>query len=346
MLFPGSIRSHHNPGEVLDKPGQLAKLWSRHLPHPRCPAARMFDSSSLRLAHPESPAARYIEWSSGVLPHPNSPAGRSYLWADGRNATDHSTDSELAHSRLAVEASLDKHSDSLRETLPDTGLRAIYDRQMGLLKESYGFMKSFSIIDPARVLHEVQRQIGWVHCHLQGTLTGSYYIAVGSILSELNLVQAQPIDGDNGKLLSHIQSLSELYYQAAIGSIQEHLAQASNAGKQEELIQRWRARMLACAAGGAGGALESPVEAPPPPQRKPPKNSDSSGTKVKTWIAIRLLDEDGNPVPDVAYSVTLPDGSVMTGSLDNQGLARFDDIDPGQCQVSFPEIHAKEWKGR
>ena len=173
------MRSHHIPGVALDKPGQLAKLWSRHLPHPRCPAARMFDSSSLKLAHPESPAARYIEWGSGVLPHPNSPAGRGYLWATSGNANDHSTDSELALSRLAIEASLDRHSDSLREILPDTGLRGIYDRQMGLLKETYGFMKSFSIIDPARVLHEVQRQIGWVHCHLQGTLTGSYYTAVG-----------------------------------------------------------------------------------------------------------------------------------------------------------------------
>jgi hypothetical protein len=34
----------------------------------------------------------------------------------------------------------------------------------------------------------------------------------------------------------------------------------------------------------------------------------------------------------------------MTGSLDDQGFARFDDIDPGKCLVSFPEIHAKEWK--
>jgi type VI secretion system secreted protein VgrG len=57
-----------------------------------------------------------------------------------------------------------------------------------------------------------------------------------------------------------------------------------------------------------------------------------------------LTDEHGNPVPDVSYSVTLPDGSVMTGSLDDQGFARFDDIDPGKCLVSFPEIHAKEWK--
>jgi hypothetical protein len=215
---------------------------------------------------------------------------------------------------------------------------------MRLLKEAYGFMMSFSVIDPVRVLREVQRQIGWVHCHLQGTLTGSYKTAVGSMLDELNLLPAQPTDGDKGKLLSHIQTLSERYYRAATGSVQEHLAQAMKAGKQEELIHTWRARMLACASGGAAGAVESPVEAPQAPQKKPPKKSESSDTGVKTWIAIRVLDEDGNPVPDVAYSVTLPDGSIMTGLLDDQGVARFDDIDPGQCQVTFPEIHAKEWK--
>jgi len=304
----------------------------------------MFDWSSLRLPHPDSPAARYIEWSSGVLPHPNSPAGRGYLWDTGGNGIDQSADAELTHSRLAVEASLDKLSDSMRETLPDPGLQGIYDRQMGLLKESYGFMMSFSIVDPVQVLHEVQRQIGWVHCHLQGTLTLSYETAVGSILNELDLVQTQTVDGDKGKLLGHIQALSERYYQAATESIQEHLAQARKAGTQEELIQRWRVRMLACAPGVAAGTVESPVEAPPAPPKKPPKISESSDTKVKTWIAIRLLDEDGKPVPDVAYSVTLPDGSIMTGSLDDQGCARFDEIDPGQCQVSFPEIHAKEWK--
>ena len=102
--------------------------------------------------------------------------------------------------------------------------------------------------------------------------------------------------------------------------------------------------MLACASGAAGGAVDAPVDAPPASQKKGPKKSGSSDTRTKTWISIRVLDEDGNPVPDVAYSVSLPDGSTMTGSLDDQGFARFDDIDPGQCKVSFPEIHAKEWK--
>jgi hypothetical protein len=328
----------------LDKPDQLSKLWSRRLPHPRSPAARTFDSSSLRLAHPDSPAARYIEWSSGFLPHPNSPAGRDCIWvADGKGIDD-PADADLAHSRLAVGASLEKHSDNLREALPDIGLRSIYDRQMGPLKESYGFMMSLSIVDTGRVLQEVQRQIGWVHCHLQGTLTGSYEAAVGSILSELNSVQAQPIGGDKGKQLRLIQTLSERYYQAATESIQEHLAQAGKAGKQVELIQRWKVRMLACSTGVAAGSVEAPVEPLPATRKKPPKDSDSSDKGVKTWIAIRVVDEEGNPVPDIPYSVTLPDGSILTGLLDDQGTARFDEIDPGQCQVSFPEIHAKEWR--
>jgi hypothetical protein len=281
------------------------------------------------------------------LPHPNSPAGRGYLRDTGGTGFNQSADAELTQSQLAVETSLDKCSCSLRDTLPDTGLQLIYDRQMGLLMEDCRFMMSFSIVDPVRVLHEVQRQIGWVHCHLEGTLTGSYGTAVGSILNELNLVPAQPVDGDKAKLLRHIQTLSERYYQAAIESIQKHLAQARKAGTQKELIQRWRVQMLACASGGAASGVESALEAPPAsqaPQKKPPRNSESSDAGVKTWIAIRVLDEDGNPVPDVAYSVTLPDGSIMTGSLDDQGLARFDDIDPGQCHVSFPEIHAREWK--
>lgn len=88
------------------------------------------------------------------------------------------------------------------------------------------------------------------------------------------------------------------------------------------------------------------VEAPPTeaqaPANKPPKKSTDA--PVKTWIAVQLIDDRGDPVPNAAYKVTLPDGSIMTGSLDNQGSIRFDEIDPGDCLISFPEIHAKEWK--
>jgi hypothetical protein len=242
-----------------------------------------------------------------------------------------------------VTTSLDKHADNLRDALPDPGLQAIYDRQISALKMPFGFTRP-TIVDPALVLRDVKRQIDWVHCHLQSTLSKSYETAARPILVEFDALQAQAIYGDKGTLLSDIQAVSERYYQTAIKSIQEDLAQVRKTGKEQELIHRWSARMLACASGGSAGGAEELVEEPPASQKKPPKTSGSSEAAVKTWIAIQLTDEDGNPVPDVAYSVTLPDGPVMTGSLDDQGFARFDDIDPGKCLVSFPEIHAKEWK--
>lgn len=324
----------------MDRRDQFSTL--RFLPHPRSPAARTFDWSSLNLPHPDSPAARYVDWTCRVLPHPDSPSGRGYLWGAGRDGIANSADGALRQIRLAVETSLDRHSDRLRDVLPDTGLQIIYDRQISLLTETYTFMRSFAIADPAQMLRNAQRQIGWVHCHLQGALTQSYQIAVGPIFDELDSLQAQTLSGEKEQQFSTVQTLSERYYNAATKSIQEHLADARKTGKQQELIHRWRARMLACASLGSAGVTDSPAAEPQAPARKPPKKS--SDAPVKTWVAVQLIDDDGDPVPNVPYKVTLPDGSVMTGSLDDQGIVRFDEIDPGDCLVSFPEIHAKEWK--
>jgi hypothetical protein len=273
------------------------------------------------------------------LPHPDSPSSRGNLWDTGRSGIDNSAEGTLRDLRLAAEISLDKHSGTLRDALPDTGLQIIYDRQISLLKEAYSFMRSFTVTDPAQMLRNVQRQIDWVHCHLRGTLTQTYQIAVEPILDEIDLLQAQTLSGEKVKLLSNIQALSERFFKAATESIQEHLADARNTGKQQELIHRWRARMLACS---STVSIESAAESQAP-ARKPPKKS--SDAPVKTWIAVQLIDDNGDPVPNAAYKVTLPDGSVMSGSLDDQGIVRFDEIDPGDCLVSFPEIHAKEWKG-
>ena len=65
---------------------------------------------------------------------------------------------------------------------------------------------------------------------------------------------------------------------------------------------------------------------------------------VKTWIEIELLDDSGQPLSAEAYQIELPDGRVVRGRLDSEGKARFRNIDPGTCQVSFPGIDATEWK--
>lgn len=79
------------------------------------------------------------------------------------------------------------------------------------------------------------------------------------------------------------------------------------------------------------------------PAHKP--SSDDSDTEKVSWIEIKLLDEDNLPVPGERYVVTLPDGKVVaSGTLDSEGFARVDNIDPGNCKVSFPNRDGRSWE--
>ncbi len=62
-----------------------------------------------------------------------------------------------------------------------------------------------------------------------------------------------------------------------------------------------------------------------------------------TWIALRLVDGDGAPVPNRPYVVTLPNGTTRAGCLDANGKARIDGLDPGKCVVSFPDFHETDY---
>jgi hypothetical protein len=66
--------------------------------------------------------------------------------------------------------------------------------------------------------------------------------------------------------------------------------------------------------------------------------------KPKTWVAIQLVGEDGKPMPGVHYRILLADGSAREGSLDGEGSARVDDIDPGTCMVTFPGLDQDAWE--
>jgi hypothetical protein len=87
---------------------------------------------------------------------------------------------------------------------------------------------------------------------------------------------------------------------------------------------------------GGGEAAAAPS---PRPQRA---TAPAKTSPTKTWMEIELLDDEGKPVANARYAVRLPDKSMRRGSLDARGLARFDDIDPGSCEVSFPEIDIRE----
>jgi hypothetical protein len=79
------------------------------------------------------------------------------------------------------------------------------------------------------------------------------------------------------------------------------------------------------------------------PVFKPPSPEEAE-EEEKTWIEIELHDMDGNPMAGERYRVTLPDGSYTEGTLDGNGRARVDGIDPGDCQVTFPEFDQSGWE--
>jgi hypothetical protein len=73
--------------------------------------------------------------------------------------------------------------------------------------------------------------------------------------------------------------------------------------------------------------------------------TDEEEKEKKSWIEIELVDEDKNPIPGERYKVTLPDGkTVAEGTLDENGFARVDGIDPGSCKITFPKLDKEAWE--
>jgi type VI secretion system secreted protein VgrG len=94
-------------------------------------------------------------------------------------------------------------------------------------------------------------------------------------------------------------------------------------------------------AGGAGGAGESASRNAEP--HKPPTTEEEEQEK-SAWIEIEMVDEADEPVPGVVYRITLPDGTVADGTLDEKGSAKVVGIVPGTCQVSFPDLDQEAWE--
>jgi len=73
-------------------------------------------------------------------------------------------------------------------------------------------------------------------------------------------------------------------------------------------------------------------------------DSEDESSAEKSWIEIELLDEDDNPVPGEKYQIELPDGSVAQGTLDENGFARVERIESGDCKITFPNLDKDAWK--
>jgi type VI secretion system secreted protein VgrG len=88
----------------------------------------------------------------------------------------------------------------------------------------------------------------------------------------------------------------------------------------------------------AGKYGSTPVKPYKPPSEDEPEEEKTS------WVEIALVDEDDQPVSGEKYEITLPDGRVAKGTTDQNGVARVEGIDPGSCQVTFPNLDKDAWE--
>ena len=67
------------------------------------------------------------------------------------------------------------------------------------------------------------------------------------------------------------------------------------------------------------------------------EKQESGLLEFKDWVEIELTDPQGNPIAEHKYEIELPNGEVKKGTLDKNGKARLENIDPGKSKISFPQ---------
>jgi len=94
----------------------------------------------------------------------------------------------------------------------------------------------------------------------------------------------------------------------------------------------------------AGASQPLPVlEHPPPPATLPPPLQGAPQLQEPdpsiTFAALKLVDEEGKPIPGARYKLTLSDGSTREGYVNDRGEAREENIrSHGECQIEFPGL--------
>jgi len=101
---------------------------------------------------------------------------------------------------------------------------------------------------------------------------------------------------------------------------------------------------------GKYGSTKVPAFKPPSLKNKTDIKSENiekntqEDVKKDSWIAIELLDENNQAIAGEKYEVTLPDGSVASGTLDGLGVAKVSCFEQGNCIVRFPDLENDAWK--
>jgi uncharacterized Zn-binding protein involved in type VI secretion len=63
-----------------------------------------------------------------------------------------------------------------------------------------------------------------------------------------------------------------------------------------------------------------------------------------TWIEIQMNDKGGFGVANTKFQLETPDGKIIHGVTDGNGLGRVEGIQPGNHNITFPDLPPDGWK--
>ena len=61
-----------------------------------------------------------------------------------------------------------------------------------------------------------------------------------------------------------------------------------------------------------------------------------SSIENNSWIRVRVINHNGEPVCRESYTIEFPDGSTYSGMTDDCGLIFLNGIKSGTCRIEFP----------
>ncbi|MBX2924959.1 MAG: PAAR domain-containing protein [Chitinophagaceae bacterium] len=78
----------------------------------------------------------------------------------------------------------------------------------------------------------------------------------------------------------------------------------------------------------------------------PERNAALDDPKKISEDSIKYIikDEDGEPVEGVEYSLQLPDGRIVKGKSDKEGIIEQSGFKPGICKLTLKNLDGSEWE--
>jgi hypothetical protein len=108
-----------------------------------------------------------------------------------------------------------------------------------------------------------------------------------------------------------------------------------------------KARQRQTKSGKYGSTKAKPFKSPAEDSNAAASDSEreqAEDEKKSSWIEIEMIGEDDKPIAGEKYQITLPDGTVDEGTLDQNGWARVDGFEEGSCKITFPKLDQKAWE--